>query len=112
MSQTIAQRLSNLEGLRKLTRKATTEFYQKPGVTDRFKVKAAGFNCFEVVERTTGRVVTSAPCFGYSNAYRQTLELEAQGDGFSIRQFGRFLRDWALRISVILTIFAFFGSHV
>jgi hypothetical protein len=38
--------------------------------------------------------------------------LEAKKDQFDVKQFGRFLRDWALRISLTLTVFAFFGSHV
>ena len=112
MHPSIAQRVTALEGLRKLARKATAEFYQKPGVTDRFKVKASGFNCFEVVERETGKVVSSTPCFGYGNAYRQREELEASAGKFNVNQFGRFLRDWALRISLILAVFAFFGSHM
>lgn len=112
MTPRISERISNLEGLRKLARKATAEFYQKPGVTDRFKVKASGFNCFEVVERETGKVVSSTPCFGYGNAYRQRKELEASAGKFNVKQFGRILRDWALRISLILAVFAFFGSHM
>ena len=77
MTPPISERISRLEVLRRLTRKATAEFYQKPGMTDRFRVKASGFNCFEVVERTTGKVVTPTPCFGYGNAYRQRQELDA-----------------------------------
>lgn len=110
MTPPIYERIANLQGLRKLVHKATAEFYQQPGTTDRFKVKASGFNCFDVVERTTGKVVNTAPCFGYGNAYRQSQELEAEQ--LNVKRFGRLLRDWALRISAILFLFAFFGSHV
>ena len=112
MTPPISERISRLEGLRRLTRKATAEFYQKPGMTDRFRVKASGFNCFEVVERTTGKVVTPTPCFGYGNAYRQRQELEAKTTRFSIKEFGKVMRNWALRVGAILTVFAFLGSHL
>ncbi len=112
MTPPISERISRLEGLCRLTRKATAEFYQKPGATERFKVKAAGFNCFEVVERETGKVVTQTPCFGYSNAYRQAIELDSKHSPLNIKIFGRALSNWALRIGGILTVFAFFGSHL
>lgn len=60
MTPPISEHISNLERLRRLIRKATAEFCQKPGMTDRFRVKASGFNCFEVVEHATGKVVTVA----------------------------------------------------
>ena len=87
MHPTFTQRRAILDGLRERTRQATADFYQKPNViapplAPRFIVKPTGSNTFEVIERATGRIITE-----------------------------RFLRDWALRISVILTIFAFFGSR-
>ena len=112
MTPPISERISNLEGLRRRTRKATAKFYQKPGMTDRFRVKAAGFNCFDVVERDTGKVVTQTPCFGYSNAYRQAIEMDSKYSPLNIQIFGRALSNWALRIGGILTVFAFFGSHL
>ena len=112
MPKSIHQSRAILEGVRRRVRKAEAEFYQKPGMTDRFRVKAAGFNCFDVVERKTGKVVTQTPCFGYSNAYRQTIELESKYAPLNIKFFGRALSNWALRISATLTVFAFFGSHL
>lgn len=112
MPTSISQSRAILDWLRKLVRKAEAEFYQKPGVTDRFRVKAAGFNCFDVVERETGKVVTQTPCFGYSNAYRQAIELDSTYSPLNIKIFGRALSNWALRIGAILTVFAFFGSHL
>ena len=112
MPTSTSQSRATLNGLRKQIHKAEAEFYQKPGMTDRFKVKAAGFNCFDVVERETGKVVTQTPCFGYSNAYRQAIELDSTYSPLNIKIFGRALSNWALRIGVILTVFAFFGSHL
>ena len=94
---------------------ATADFYQKPNViapplAPRFIVKPTGSNTFEVIERATGTIITER--FGHNNATAHARELEAKKDQFDVKQFGRFLRDWALRISLTLTAFAFFGSHV
>ena len=112
MPKSISQSRAILEGLRRRVRNAEAEFYQKPGMTDRFRVKAAGFNCFDVVERETGKVVTQTPCFGYNNAYRQAIELDSKYSPLNIKLFGRALSNWALRIGVMLTVIAFFGSHL
>ena len=89
--------------------------YQKPNViapplAPRFIVKPTGSNTFEVIERATGRIITER--FGHNNATAHARKLEVEARQFNIKQFGRHLRDWALRISAILFLFAFFGSHV
>ena len=115
MHPTFTQRRAILDGLRERTRQATADFYQKPNViapplAPRFIVKPTGSNTFEVIERATGKIITER--FGHNNATAHARELEAKKDQFDVKQFGRFLRDWALRISLTLTVFAFFGSHV
>ena len=115
MHISFAKRCAILEGLRERTRQATAEFYQKsnmiaPPLAPRYIVKPIGGNIFDVIERSTGKIITER--FGHNNATGHARELEAKADQFSVKQFGRFLRDWALRIGAILTTFAFFGSHV
>ena len=115
MHTSFAQRVTALEGLRARTRQATAEFYQKPGISPPplaplFIVKPIGGNNFEVLERSTGKIV--AQRFGHNNATGHARVLEAKAKQFDIKQFGRALSIWALRIAAILTAFAFFGSHV
>ena len=47
-----------------------------------------------------------------NNATNHARELEAKAQQFSIKQFGRALSLWALRIGALLAVFAFFGSHM
>ena len=115
MHPTISQKRAILEGLRERTSLATAEFYQKAGVialplAPRIIVKPIGGNNFEIIERASGKIITQR--FGHNNATSHARELEAESPRFSIKQFGRILRDWAMRISVMLVLFAFFGSHV
>lgn len=115
MHPTFSQRRAILEGLRERTRKATADFYQKPGVkppplAPLFIVKSIGNNSWAVIDRATDKVITTRT--GHNNATAHARELEAKKDQFDVKQFGRFLRDWALRISLTRTAFAFFGSHV
>ena len=115
MHPSIAQRITVLEGLRARTRQATDEFYQKPNMiapplAPRYIVKPSGNNTFDVIERSTGKVI--AERFGHNNATGHARELEAKAKLFSVKQLGRILSIWALRIGAMLTAFAFFGSHV
>ena len=115
MHISFAKRCAILEGLRERTRQATAEFYQKDGVqpppfAPLFIVKPSGGNNFEVIERATGRVI--AERFGHNNATGHARVLEAKAKQFSIKQFGRTLSIWALRIGASLAVFVFFGSHV
>lgn len=110
----ISQRRAILEGLRERARLATAEFYQKPNtiaptLAPRFIVKPSGNNTFEVIERATGKFITER--FGHNNATSHARDLEAEVVQFSIKLFGKALRNWALRIGAILTMFVFFGSH-
>ena len=115
MHPSFAQRVTALEGLRERTRQATAEFYQKPGVmppplAPLIIVRPSGNNTFSLINRATGVVV--AERFGHNNATSHARALEAKAAQFGIRQFGQLLRDWALRISAILAVFVFFGSHL
>lgn len=115
MHPSIAQRVTALEGLRARAQQATAEFYQKPGVqppplAPLIIVRPSGNNTFTLVNRETGVVV--AKRFGHNNATRHARELEAKAQQFGIKQFGRALSLWALRIGALLAVFAFFGSHV
>jgi hypothetical protein len=115
MHTSFAQRVTALEGLRARTRQATAEFYQKPGVmppplAPLIIVRPSGNNTFSLINRATGVVV--AERFGHNNATNHARELEAKAAQFDIKKFGKALRNWALRIGAILTVFAFFGSHL
>ena len=115
MHPSIAQRITVLDGLRARAHQATAEFYQKPGVqppplAPLIIVRPSGNNTFSLINRATGMVV--AERFGHNNATSHARALEAKAAQFGIRQFGQLLRDWALRISAILAVFAFFGSHL
>ena len=115
MHPSIAQRITVLEGLRARTRQATDEFYQKPNMiapplAPRYIVKPIGNNIFDVIERSTGKII--AERLGHNNATGHARELEVQTAKFNIKQFGNILSGWALRIGITLTVFAFFGSHM
>ena len=115
MHPSIAQRITVLDGLRARTQQATAEFYQKPGVqppplAPLIIVRPSGNNTFSLINRATGVVV--AERFGHNNATSHARALEAKAAQFGIKQFGQLLRNWALRISVILAVLAFFGSHL
>ncbi|MFJ7884571.1 hypothetical protein ACIQYF_13925 [Pseudomonas sp. NPDC096917] len=115
MHQSIFQRRAILEGLRERARQATADFYQKPGVmppplAPLIVVKPSGNNTFALINRATGVVV--AERFGHNNATSHARALEAKAKQFDVKQLGRALSIWALRIGAILTVFAFFGSHV
>lgn len=115
MHSSFAKRCAILEGLRERTRLATAEFYQKPGVippplAPLFIVKSVGDNNFQLLDRATGKIV--AQRFGHNNATGHARALEAQAKKFSVKQFGRAMSVWALRIGAFLSVFAFFGSQV
>ncbi|MCF6763923.1 hypothetical protein L3X21_24355, partial [Pseudomonas fragi] len=65
---------------------------------------------FSLINRATGVVV--AERFGHNNATKHARELEAKAAQFDIKQFGKLLQNWALRIGAILVVFVFFGSHL
>ena len=114
MHPSFAKRCAILEGLRERTRQATAEFYQKPGVqppplAPLIIVRPSGNNTFSLINRTTGVVV--AERFGHNNATAHARELEAKAAQFSIKQFGKALRNWALRIGAMLAVFVFFGRR-
>lgn len=115
MHPSIAQRITVLDGLRARAHQATAEFYQKPGVQPPplarlIIVRPSGNNTFLLINRATGVVV--AERFGHNNATSHARELEAKAAQFNVKQFGKILSNWALRIGVTLTVFAFFGSHM
>ena len=115
MHISFAKRSAILEGLRERTRQATAEFYQKPGVqppplAPLIIVRPSGNNTFSLINRATGMVV--AERFGHNNATKHARELEAKAAQFDIKQFGKFLQNWALRIGAILAVFVLFGSHL
>ena len=115
MHPSIAQRITVLDGLRARAQQATAEFYQKPGVqppplAPLIIVRPSGNNTFSLINRATGVIV--AERFGHNNATSHARALEAKAAQFGIKQFGQLLRNWALRISVILAVLAFFGSHL
>lgn len=115
MHPSIAQRITVLDGLRARTRQATEEFYQKPNMiapplAPRYIVKPSGNNTFDVIERSTGKVI--AERFGHNNATGHARELEAKEAQFNVKQFGKFLSSWTLRFGITLSVFAFFGSHM
>ncbi|MEJ3574041.1 hypothetical protein WEU41_07375 [Pseudomonas fragi] len=115
MHISFAKRSAILEGLRERTRQATAEFYQKPGVqppplAPLIIVRPSGNNTFSLINRATGMVV--AERFGHNNATKHARELEAKAAQFDIKQFGKLLQNWALRIGAILAVFVFFGSHL
>ena len=115
MHPSFAQRVTALEGLRARARQATAEFYQKPGVqppplAPLIIVRPSGNNTFSLINRATGVVV--AERFGHNNATNHARALEAKAVQFSIKQFGKYLRSWTLRIGALLAVFAFFGSDL
>ena len=115
MHPSIAQRITVLDGLRARAHQATAEFYQKPGVqppplAPLIIVRPSGNNTFSLINRATGVVV--AERFGHNNATTHARELEAKEAQFTVKQFGKFLSSWTLRIGITLTVFAFFGSHM
>ena len=115
MHPSIAQRITVLDGLRARAQQATAEFYQKPGVqppplAPLIIVRPSGNNTFSLINRATGVVV--AKRFGHNNATAHARELEAKAAQFNVKQFGAILSNWALRIGITLTVFAFFGSHM
>ena len=115
MHPSIVQRITVFEGLRARTRQAIDEFYQKPNMiapalAPRYIVKPSGNNTFDVIERSTGKVITER--FGHNNATSHARELEEKAAKFSVKQFGKILSSWALRIGITLTVVAFFGSHL
>ena len=115
MHPSIAQRITVLDGLRARAHQATAEFYQKPGVqppplAPLIIVRPSGNNTFSLINRATGVVV--AERFGHNNATNHAREQEAKAAQFGIKNFGQLLRKWAFRISAILAVVAFFGSHL
>ena len=115
MHPSIAQRIAILEGLRARTRQATEEFYQKPNMIApalalRYIVKPSGNNIFNVIERSTGKIITER--FGHNNATYHARELEVKAAQFGVEQFEKILSRWAFSIGFTLTVFAFFGSHM
>ena len=115
MHPSFAQRVTALEGLRARARQATAEFYQKPNMiapplAPRYIVKPSGNNIFNVIERATDRVITTRT--GINAAISHSHELEAKAQKFNVKQFGKLLSSWTLRIGITLTVFAFFGSHM
>ena len=115
MHPSIAQRITVLEGLRTRTRQATAEFYQKPNMiapplAPRYIVTPVGGNVFDVIERSTGKIITTRT--GINAAVSHSHELEAKAQQFNVKQFGKFLSSWTLRFGITLTVFAFFGSHM
>ena len=115
MHPSIVQRITVLDGLRARAHQATAEFYQKPGVqppplAPMIIVRPSGNNTFSLINRATGLVV--AERFGHNNATAHARELEAKEAQFNVKQFGKMLSNWALRIGITLTVFAFFGSHL
>ena len=115
MHTSFAKRCAILEGLRQRTRQATAEFYQKPGVqppplAPLIIVRPSGNNTFTLINRATGVIV--AERFGHNNATAHARELEEKAAQFNVKQFGKILSNWTLRIGITLTVFAFFGSHM
>lgn len=120
MHLSFAKRCAILDGLRERKRQATAEFYQKPGVNPPplaplFIVKPVGDNNFEILNRATGKIV--AERFGHTNAIGYARALEAKTKAFRakkdcVKQLGRAMTTWALRIGGTLTVFALFGSHI
>ena len=115
MHPSIAQRITVLDGLRARANQATAELYQKPGVqpppqAPLIIVRPSGNNTFSLINRATGVVV--AERFGHNNATTHARELEAKEAQLNVKQFGKFLSSWTLRIGITLTVFAFFGSHM
>ena len=115
MHPSISQRITVLDGLRARTQQATAEFYQKPGVqppplAPLIIVRPSGNNTFSLINRATGVVV--AERFGHNNATAHARELEAKAEQLNVKQFGKLLSSWTLRIGITLTVFAFFGSHM
>ena len=115
MHPSIAQRITVLDGLRARAHQATAEFYQKPGVqppplAPLIIVRPSGNNTFSLINRATGLVV--AERFGHNNATAHARELEAKEAQLNVKQFGKLLSSWTLRIGITLAVFAFFGSHL
>ena len=115
MHISFAKRCAILEGLRERTRQATAEFYQKPGVmppplAPLIIVRPSGNNTFSLINRATGVVV--AERFGHNNATSHARVLEAKAAQSGIKQFGKYLRSWTLRIGAFLAVFVFFGSNL
>ena len=115
MHPSIAQRITVIEGLRARTCQATTELYQKPNMiapplAPRYIVKPIGGNIFDVIERSTGKII--AKRFGHNNAIGHARELEAKADQFSVKQFGKTVRNRTLCIGATLAVLVLFGTHL
>jgi len=115
MHPSIAQRITVIEGLRARTCQATTELYQKPNMiapplVPRYIIKPIGGNIFDVIERSTGKII--AKRFGHNNAIGHARELEAKADQFSVKQFGKTVRNRTLCIGATLAVLVLFGTHL
>ncbi|EPJ90996.1 hypothetical protein [Pseudomonas psychrophila] len=115
MHPSIAKRITVLDGLRARAHQATAEFYQKPGVqppplAPLIIVCPSGNNTFSLINRATGVVV--AERFGHNNATTHARELEAKEAQFNVKQFGKFLSRWTLRVGITMTVLAFFSTQM
>ena len=114
MHPSIAQRITVLDGLRARAHQATAEFYQKPGVqppplAPLIIVRPSGNNTFSLINRATGVVV--AERFGHNNATNHARKLEAKVAQLGIKQFGRLLRNWTLRIYAAMPVLVSLGRR-
>ncbi len=118
MDPTIKQRLAIFHGLRLRAELTPTEFRQMAGVDQpiqalRFTVIPRGNNTFEIVERATGK--TKGERFGHHNACQFAQQLEDHTKGHhgrysTVKLFGKLLLRWALALTALLSIFAFYGT--
>lgn len=113
MHPALSQRRAILEGLRERARRATAEFYQKPNMiapplAPRYIVKPTGNNIFDVIERSTGKIITER--LGHNNATGHALKLEEKAGKVSVKQLARALSIWTLSLGATLAALVFISS--
>jgi hypothetical protein len=118
MNQTIRQSQAILQGLRLRTSLETSTMYQmigrdEPVRVPRYNVVPRGSNTFVVIDRSTGTL--KGERLGHAHACQLAQQLEDNADLFAstrstTKQFaGRMLR-WALVLTAMLLVFAYYGA--
>ena len=118
MNQTIRQSQAILQGLRLRTSLETSTMYQmigrdEPVRAPRYNVLPRGNNTFVVINRSTG--TPKGERFGHDNACQYAQQLEESADFFAstrsaAKHFAGWMLRWALVLTAMLLVFAYYGA--